>query len=131
MGDARQASAQLAELRQRGVLIALDDFGTGYSSLATLRDLPIDVMKVDRAFVRDLGSDASAQAITRAILTLAQSLGKHSVAEGIEGEAQAAALRQLGCDELQGYLFGRPMPAAEFEQRLPQVSAAVAASVTD
>ena len=131
VGDARQASAQLAELRQRGVLIALDDFGTGYSSLATLRDLPIDVMKVDRAFVRDLGSDASAQAITRAILTLAQSLGKHSVAEGIEGEAQAAALRQLGCDELQGYLFGRPMPAAEFEQRLPQVSAAVAASVTD
>ena len=122
VGDARQASAQLAELRQRGVLIALDDFGTGYSSLATLRDLPIDVMKVDRAFVRDLGSDASAQAITRAILTLAQSLGKHSVAEGIEGEAQAAALRQLGCDELQGYLFGRPMPAAEFERRLPQVS---------
>jgi len=90
--------------------------------LATLRDLPIDVMKVDRAFVRDLGSDASAQAITRAILTLAQSLGKHSVAEGMLAEAQAAALRQLGCDELQGYLFGRPMPAAEFERRLPQVS---------
>ncbi|MFM2343295.1 MAG: hypothetical protein RLZZ592_2948 [Pseudomonadota bacterium] len=119
VGDARQASAQLSALRQRGVLIALDDFGTGYSSMATLRDLPIDVMKVDRAFVKDLGSDASAQAITRAILTLAQSLGKHTVAEGIETPAQAEALRQLGCDELQGYLFGRPVPAAEFERQLP------------
>jgi diguanylate cyclase len=114
VGDARSASEQLGQLRERGVLIALDDFGTGYSSMATLRNLPIDVMKVDRAFVQDLSEDPSALAVTRAILTLAQALGKHTVAEGIETQAQANTLRQLGCDEFQGYLFSKAVPAAEF-----------------
>jgi diguanylate cyclase (GGDEF)-like protein len=114
VGDARAASEQLGLLRARGVLIALDDFGTGYSSMATLRTLPIDVMKVDRAFVQDLSEDASALAVTRAILTLAQALGKHTVAEGIETQAQADTLRQLGCDEFQGFLFSQAVPAAEF-----------------
>ena len=114
VGDARSASEQLHRLRERGVLIALDDFGTGYSSMATLRTLPIDVMKVDRAFVQDLSDDPSALAVTRAILTLAQSLGKHTVAEGIETQAQADLLRQLGCDEFQGFLFSPAVPAAEF-----------------
>lgn len=114
VGDARSASEQLCRLRERGVLIALDDFGTGYSSMATLRTLPIDVMKVDRAFVQDLSDDPSALAVTRAILTLAQSLGKHTVAEGIETQAQADLLRQLGCDEFQGFLFSPAVPAAEF-----------------
>lgn len=114
VGDARQASEQLGRLRERGVLIALDDFGTGYSSMATLRNLPIDVMKVDRAFVQDLSDDPSALAVTRAILTLAQALGKHTVAEGIETQAQADLLRQLGCDEFQGFLFSKAVPAAEF-----------------
>ena len=114
VGDARSASEQLGRLRERGVLIALDDFGTGYSSMATLRNLPIDVMKVDRAFVQDLSDDPSALAVTRAILTLAQALGKHTVAEGIETQAQADTLRQLGCDEFQGFLFSKPVPAAEF-----------------
>jgi diguanylate cyclase len=114
VGDARLASEQLGRLRERGVLIALDDFGTGYSSMATLRNLPIDVMKVDRAFVQDLSDDPSALAVTRAILTLAQALGKHTVAEGIETQAQADTLRQLGCDEFQGFLFSKAVPAAEF-----------------
>jgi diguanylate cyclase len=114
VGDARSASEQLSRLRERGVLIALDDFGTGYSSMATLRNLPIDVMKVDRAFVQDLSDDPSALAVTRAILTLAQALGKHTVAEGIETQAQADTLRQLGCDEFQGFLFSKPVPAKEF-----------------
>ena len=114
VGDARSASEQLCRLRERGVLIALDDFGTGYSSMATLRNLPIDVMKVDRAFVQDLSDDPSALAVTRAILTLAQSLGKHTVAEGIETQAQADILRQLGCDEFQGFLFSKAVPATEF-----------------
>jgi diguanylate cyclase len=114
VGDARLASEQLGRLRERGVLIALDDFGTGYSSMATLRNLPIDVMKVDRAFIQDLSEDPSALAVTRAILTLAQALGKHTVAEGIETQAQADTLRQLGCDEFQGFLFSKAVPAAEF-----------------
>jgi diguanylate cyclase (GGDEF)-like protein len=114
VGDARSASEQLGRLRERGVLIALDDFGTGYSSMATLRNLPIDVMKVDRAFVQDLSDDPTALAVTRAILTLAQALGKHTVAEGIETQAQADTLRQLGCDEFQGFLFSKAVPATEF-----------------
>ncbi|MFM2052301.1 MAG: hypothetical protein RL456_338 [Pseudomonadota bacterium] len=114
VGDARAASEQLGRLRERGLLIALDDFGTGYSSMATLRNLPVDVMKVDRAFVSDLTTDPSALAITRAILTLAGSLGKHTVAEGIETPEQAETLRALGCDELQGFLFSKPVPAEEF-----------------
>jgi EAL domain-containing protein (putative c-di-GMP-specific phosphodiesterase class I) len=96
--------------------VALDDFGTGYSSMALLRQLPIDVMKVDRSFVVGLGVDDGAMAVTRAIVTLARSLRLHLVAEGVETEAQAEVLRSLGCDELQGYLFSRPVPAAEFER---------------
>lgn len=116
MNDPGEARAQLAELRQRGVTVALDDFGTGYSSMALLRQLPIDVMKVDRSFVVGLGIDDGAMAVTRAIMTLARSLRLHLVAEGVETEAQAEVLRSLGCDELQGYLFSRPVPAAEFER---------------
>ena len=114
-GDVTSASAQLAALRAMGVTIAMDDFGTGYSSMALLRTLPIDVIKIDRAFVRDLEVDPNAVAIARTIVTLGRSLGLRLIAEGIETPGQAEILRGLGCDELQGYLFGRPMPAAEFE----------------
>ncbi|MGD9832802.1 MAG: putative bifunctional diguanylate cyclase/phosphodiesterase [Piscinibacter sp.] len=114
MNDPGDARAQLAALRQRGVTVALDDFGTGYSSMALLRQLPIDVMKVDRSFVVGLGTDDGAMAVTRAIVTLARSLRLHLVAEGVETEAQAEVLRSLGCDQLQGYLFSRPVPAAGF-----------------
>ncbi|PXW95550.1 diguanylate cyclase (GGDEF)-like protein [Sphaerotilus hippei] len=128
VGDAKQACEQLEAVRRRGVLIALDDFGTGYSSLSTLRQLPVDVMKVDRAFVKDLGQDDSALAVTRTILTLARSLGKHTVAEGMETAEQADLLRELGCDEMQGFFFSRPLTPAQFEA-LPQFAGAALASI--
>lgn len=112
--DSARVRGQLVELRGLGVSIALDDFGTGYSSMAMLRNLPIDVMKIDRAFVKDLGSDAGALAIVRAITTLANTLGLHLVAEGVETEAQAALLRSAGCDEFQGYLYSAALCADDF-----------------
>ncbi len=115
-GNAREACAQLAELRSWGVSIALDDFGTGYSSMARLRQLPIDVMKIDRAFVKDLGQPGAAGegslAIIRAIVAMAHSLHMHLVAEGIEAAAQAAVLKDMGCDEFQGFFYSLPVPAA-------------------
>jgi diguanylate cyclase len=114
VGDIGKAHAQLGEIRRWGVTIALDDFGTGYSSMSTLRQLPIDVMKIDRAFIVDLGSDAGAMAITHAIVALARSLKLQLVAEGIETEAQFGALRSLGCDEMQGFLFSKPLAPAQF-----------------
>ena len=116
VGDMGSARSQLAELRRWGVSIALDDFGTGFSSLSTLRQLPVDVMKIDRSFVAELGSDSGAMAVTRTIVTLARALDLHLVAEGVETEAQAEVLRSLGCDEFQGYLFARPLPPEAFIQ---------------
>jgi EAL domain-containing protein (putative c-di-GMP-specific phosphodiesterase class I) len=91
----------------------MDDFGTGYSSLAQLRTLPIDVMKVDRAFVKDLEADPAAVAIVRTIVTLARALGLQIVAEGIETPAQAALLADLGCDQFQGFLYSTAVPPDE------------------
>ncbi|MGA8009169.1 MAG: EAL domain-containing protein [Thiomonas sp.] len=116
--DNQNAFAQLATLRDTGVAIALDDFGTGYSSMAALRKLPIDVMKIDRSFVIDLETDTSALPSVRAIVALAQAAQLHLVAEGVETEVQASMLRELGCHELQGYLYSRPVAPAQF-LRLP------------
>lgn len=117
VGDATLARAQLAEIRRLGVTIALDDFGTGYSSMASLRQLPIDVMKIDRAFVKDLGQEDAdrdgALAIIRTIAVMARALGMQLVAEGIETVAQADVLAAIDCDEFQGFYYGRPVPAAE------------------
>lgn len=112
--DALVAQQVLQRLRALGVHVALDDFGTGYSSLAYLQHLPIDVMKVDRAFVKDLGASPSADAVIGAIVSLAHSLGKALVAEGVETPAQAARLYAMGCTELQGFLFSRPVAAEAF-----------------
>ena len=109
-GDVDSVRRQLHQLRELGVTVAMDDFGTGYSSLAQLRTLPIDVMKVDRAFVKDLETDAAAVAIVRTIVTLARALGLHIVAEGIETPAQAALLAGIGCDQFQGFLYSKPVP---------------------
>ena len=112
--DQRAASELLGRFRQIGITIALDDFGTGYSSMAYLSSMPVDVIKVDRAFVKNLGCDPSADTVTRAIVALAHSLHLRLVAEGVETPAQADTLTQLGCQELQGYLYARPVPADEY-----------------
>ncbi len=106
---------KLVELRHRGVRIAVDDFGTGYSSLGYLRRLPIDVVKIDQTFVRELGSGKDASSIMQAILDVAHGLGKSVVAEGVETEQQRAQLLAMGCDVGQGYLWSRPLPAREFQ----------------
>lgn len=118
--DFELAQQILAELRATGVRVAIDDFGTGYSSLGYLRRLPIDVLKIDQSFVRDMLVDASAASIVRAIVRLGQALNLELVAEGVEVEQQAARLQDLGCDVMQGYLYARPCP---FEELRPILSA--------
>lgn len=115
MENPEQARDVLCAIQEMGITTAVDDFGTGYSSLAYLKVLPINNLKIDRAFVSDLPHDSNDVAITQAIIALGHSLGFKITAEGIETTEQLAFLRQAGCDQAQGYLFGRPMPAAEFE----------------
>ena len=102
--------ATLHELRALGVRIALDDFGTGYSSLSYLRSFPFDKIKIDRSFVRDLTAAEGSKMIVRAIINLSKNLGMVTTAEGVETDEQLDMVRSEGCDEVQGYLFGRPMP---------------------
>ena len=101
---------QLGHLRDLGVQIGLDDFGTGYASLTHLRRLPLTFVKIDQTFVRGLETDGEDQRIVSAVVDLAAHLGLRSIAEGVETRAQLDRLRQLGCDQAQGYLFARPMP---------------------
>lgn len=105
----------LFDLKALGVSIALDDFGIGYSSLAYLKRFPIDVLKIDQSFVRDMLTDNSDAGIVEAIVQMARSLSLRLVAEGVEQEAQAQALLALGCEVMQGYLYGRPMHTSDFE----------------
>ncbi|WP_237215036.1 putative bifunctional diguanylate cyclase/phosphodiesterase [Falsiroseomonas oryziterrae] len=111
--ESQMAADTLAELQALGVRIALDDFGTGWSSLAYLRHLPVDVIKTDRGFVRDMEADPRVAAVVAAILALGRSLGVSVLAEGIETETQARQLRALGCEHGQGWLLGRPMRAEQ------------------
>jgi diguanylate cyclase (GGDEF)-like protein/PAS domain S-box-containing protein len=110
----------LGGIRDLGVELAIDDFGTGYSSLAYLKRFPVQRLKVDRAFVRDLGHDADSAAIVRSVVALGHGLSMRIVAEGVETGEQLAMLRALGCDEYQGYLFARPMDAAAVPALLGQ-----------
>ena len=100
----------LADLRALGVSLALDDFGTGYSSLASLDQMPLDAVKIDRSFVHRMAGSAYQTSLVEATLRVAASLHLQVVAEGVETEAQAQALRALGCQFAQGYYFGKPMP---------------------
>ena len=102
---------KMTALKELGVRISLDDFGTGYSSLSMLKNLPLDQLKIDQSFVRDLRVDAQDRSIVRAILTLGESLGLRVIAEGVETEVQRGILLELGCSYFQGYLLGRPAPA--------------------
>jgi diguanylate cyclase (GGDEF)-like protein len=118
MADPRRASSSLARLRQAGMSVAIDDFGTGHSSLRVLSGLPVDVLKIDRSFVRGLASSRSDRLIVQTTITLATSLGMRTVVEGVETQEQADILRDLGCDVFQGYLIRRPAPASEIKQWL-------------
>jgi EAL domain-containing protein (putative c-di-GMP-specific phosphodiesterase class I) len=103
----------LRRLRDLGVRIAVDDFGTGHSSLNYLRSFPIDRVKVDQGFVHEIETSAPDRAIVSAVIRMAHGLALHVTAEGVETEGQLAFLREQGCEEVQGFLFGRPRPAAE------------------
>ncbi len=113
--DAPLVLETVRSLRAMGVRMSIDDFGTGYSSLAYLRDFPVDKLKVDQSFVRDLMSRPDGGVIVSTIVQMARALGLETIAEGVEDDATAQALVRLGCDQAQGYHFARPMPPAELE----------------
>jgi EAL domain-containing protein (putative c-di-GMP-specific phosphodiesterase class I) len=113
MEDFRAVQRAFDGLARIGVYLAIDDFGTGYSSLAYLRQLPARQLKIDRSFVSDLEWSPDALAVVDAVIRLAHALGLKVVAEGVENAGQREILRNLHCDELQGFLFARPMPAEE------------------
>ncbi|HUI99634.1 MAG TPA: EAL domain-containing protein, partial [Usitatibacter sp.] len=117
MQDIPENASLLTRLGELGVGIAIDDFGTGYSSLSYLKKLPVDSIKIDSSFVRDMAEDPNDEAIIRAILAMAHSLRLSVVAEGVETPAQLEALRSLGCDEYQGFLESAALSPAEFEKR--------------
>ena len=104
---------RLDRLREAGCTVSLDDFGTGYSALTHLQRFPVDVIKIDRSFIRDIPEDQEDAAIVSAIVAMGHSLDLRVVAEGVETAEQSAYLRSTGCDEAQGFLFGRPVPSDE------------------
>jgi len=113
MRNVSRAVKVMDAIRGRGARLAIDDFGTGYSSMSLLKQLPIDTIKIDRSFVRDLPADSEDCAIVQAIISMAKALGLMIIAEGVETAAQEVFLRELGCDEMQGFLFSRPVVAED------------------
>ena len=117
MQDVNRSIGSLLAIRALGVTIAIDDFGTGFSSLNYLAKLPVDTLKIDRSFVVEMVSAAGGLTLVSVIINLAHALRLNTVAEGVETEEQLSHLRSLGCDEMQGYLFGKPVPVESFEQK--------------
>jgi EAL domain-containing protein (putative c-di-GMP-specific phosphodiesterase class I) len=120
MTDSEAAVRILGTLKASGIRLSVDDFGTGYSSLAYLKRFPLDALKIDRAFIRDVPTDTDGATIVLAIINLAHSLKLHVVAEGVETDAQLQFLRKHGCDEVQGYYFAYPQAAEACTQALRQ-----------
>lgn len=117
MENAERAIGMMEALKTAGFSLSIDDFGTGHSSLTYLKDLPVDKLKIDMSFVRDMIKDSNDYTIIATIIAMARTLGFRTVAEGVEEAAQAEALQALGCDEAQGYYFGRPEPPDVFAQK--------------
>ena len=122
MDDTEASQIALNELKALGTSIYLDDFGTGYSSLAYLKKFPIDGLKIDRSFIRDLPGDPDDEAITHAILALSQALRLKVVAEGVENEAQLEFLRRAGCSVVQGFYFSKPLVFDKFLEWLQRTT---------
>jgi EAL domain-containing protein (putative c-di-GMP-specific phosphodiesterase class I) len=118
MTNVDRAVKLLKAIKSRGIGLAIDDFGTGYSSMSLMKRFPVDTIKIDRSFVRELPEDSEDKAISQAIINLGKALGLTIVAEGVETVEQETFLRQQGCDEMQGYLFSKPVPPAQIPDLL-------------
>jgi EAL domain-containing protein (putative c-di-GMP-specific phosphodiesterase class I) len=123
MRDIDNAIQNIAELRKHGIRISMDDFGTGYSSLGYLSKLHIDILKIDRCFVAQIGENDAAVALIHGMISLAHSLGKRVIVEGVETAAQLEILRDLHCDEVQGFLLGRPASLTRHDEQLQEMTA--------
>jgi EAL domain-containing protein (putative c-di-GMP-specific phosphodiesterase class I) len=122
-----EVNAQLQQFRDQGVQLSIDDFGTGYSSMNYLKNFPLDELKIDRSFVKGLPGQKADMAIVRAMAVLAHSLGMRTVAEGVETREQLACLGEVGIDQIQGYLIGKPMAGTELIALAQEISARAAA----
>jgi EAL domain-containing protein (putative c-di-GMP-specific phosphodiesterase class I) len=129
LGDNERVRETLQTFREMGITIAIDDFGTGYSALGYLKRFPIDVLKIDRSFIRDVMIDHDSTELVKAIIHMARSLNLELVAEGVETETHETFLRTHGCQLAQGYFYSKPVPAQEFNA-LPMLASAPSASVT-
>ncbi len=118
LGDVNYTVQQMNALRDMGILLAMDDFGTGYSSLSYIQLLPLTLLKLDRSFIIEIETDMVAQEIVSAVIKIAKSMHIETIAEGVEYEAQSEILKRMGCDYIQGYLYGKPMTARDFQKRL-------------
>jgi len=123
MRDIGSAIQKMAELREHGVRISVDDFGTGYSSLGYLSKLPIDILKIDRCFVAQIGENEAAVRLIQGMISLAHSIGKRVIVEGVETAAQLEILRDLRCDEVQGFLLGRPARLTRYQEQPQELTA--------
>jgi EAL domain-containing protein (putative c-di-GMP-specific phosphodiesterase class I) len=125
MDNMEDVIAKMRVLRSHGLKFSVDDFGTGYSSLAYLKRFPLDQLKIDRSFVRDIVADPGSCAIARTIISLSMAMGLPVIAEGVETEQQRQLLASLGCIAYQGFFFSRPVPIEQFELLLPAAAGSV------